>query len=144
MLGLADGMDKNAKVIDISARRTGQIAVESLKKSLMGLAIDEEIDVQPVIAPVLDLNSFRKDAARIDSILSSKPLEATVSAQNARSISTTTEANRRAQEDAVASQTPGTVVELTQINNSPKALSQAEIYRQTKNQLSTLKEALEI
>lgn len=144
MLGLADGMDKNAKVIDISARRTGQIAVDSLKRSLMGLAIDDEIDVQPVIAPVLDLNSFRKDAARIDSILSSKPLEATVSAQNARSISTTTEANRRAQEDAVASQTPGTVVELTQINNSPKALSQAEIYRQTKNQLSTLKEALEI
>jgi tape measure domain-containing protein len=144
MLGLAAGMDQNSKVIDISARRTGQIAVDSLKKSLAGLAIDEAIDVQPVIAPVLDLNSFRKDAAGIDGILSSKALEATVSAQNARSISTTTEANRKALADAAALQTTGTIVELTQINNSPKALSQAEIYRQTKNQLSTLKEALNI
>lgn len=144
MLGLADGMDKNAKVIDISARRTGQIAVESLKRSLMGLAIDEAIDVQPVIAPVLDLNSFRKDAAGINGILASKALEASVSAQNAQLISTTTEAQQRARADAEAHQTAGTIVELTQINNSPKALSQAEIYRQTKNQLSTLKEALNI
>ena len=144
MLGLANGMDSNAKVIDISARRAGQIAVDSLKKSLLGLAIDETIDVQPVIAPVLDLNSFRKDAAGIDGILASKALEASVSAQNARSISTTTEANQRALADAAALQTTGTIVELTQINNSPKALSQAEIYRQTKNQLSTLKEALNI
>jgi hypothetical protein len=135
-------MDKNAKVIDISARRTGQIAVESLKKSLMGLAIDEAIDVQPVIAPVLDLNSFRKDAAGIDGILSSKALQATVSAQNARSISTTTEANRKALADAAALQATGTTVEYTQNNYSPQALTAAEIYRQTKNQLSTVKGAL--
>lgn len=142
--GFAKGIEANTNVIDMSARRAGQIAVESLKKSMGGIseAVSSEIDIQPTIAPVLDLTAFRKDASAMSDILKAKPLETSVSVQNASATNGAVEATKAALEASAALQQTGTTVELTQYNNSPKALSSAEIYRQTKNQLSIVKEAL--
>jgi hypothetical protein len=141
--GLAKGIDDNTNVVDISARRAGQVAIDALRQSIEGLTADGDIDIQPVIAPVLDLTSFRKDAAGIGAILSPGALQASLSAQNASSISSAEAAARAAQSASQDLQATGTTVELTQINYSPKALSTAEIYRNTKNQLSVVKGALD-
>jgi tape measure domain-containing protein len=145
MKGLAKGIDKNTKVVDISARRAGQIAIESMKKSLesMDAAVNSGLDIQPTIAPVLDLDSFRKDAAKMAGLMGPVPVEASVSAQSAVSTYDAVETTRAAVEAFQALQATGTTLEYTQINNSPKALSSAEIYRQTKSQISTVKGALE-
>jgi tape measure domain-containing protein len=145
MKGLALGIEKNTNVIDISARRAGQVAVESMKKSLQAIsgAVSSDIEVQPTIAPVLDLTAFRKDAGKMTDILATDPLQASVSFQNAVATNNTVEDVKAAVEAYNAFQQTGTTVELTQINNSPKALSSAEIYRQTKNQLSIVKGALD-
>ena len=49
--------------------------------------------------------------------------------------------NAQSDDESVA---PVTNIELTQYNSSPKALSNVEIYRQTKSQLSLAREALKV
>lgn len=144
MLGLAKGMDDNTKVVDLASRRVGKTAITAIKDSMAGIsdAVSTDIDIQPTIAPVLDLTQFRKEAASMNGLLEPKVVQPSVSADTATATNTALEATKAAIEALTAEQTPSTVIELTQNNNSPKALSSAEIYRQTKNQLSTLKEAL--
>ena len=142
VLGLANGMEKNNNVIDLQARRLGKTAVDGLRDSMSGLGavLSGDMELQPVIAPVLDLSSFRKDAAGINDILAPKDIAPTTSSQTAKSIS----AEQKIQQDMKAQQAAdnaGTVIQLEQNNYSPKALSTADIYRQTKNQLSVVKEA---
>lgn len=141
-LGLAKGLDDNAKVIDISAKRVGKLAVDSLKESVAGMsdAMTGDMDMTPKIAPVLDLDQFRKDANKIGDILAPTPLQASVTAQNADAANSALEASKAATDASTALQATGTTVELVQNNYSPKALSSAEIYRQTKNQISVLRE----
>lgn len=143
MQGLAQGIDQNTNVVDISARRAGQIAVESLQKSLSNIgdvALDE-LDLQPKIAPVIDLTEFRKDVSTMNGLIKDTPVIAQVSMDSANSAAIAAEANKQALNDIAALQNTGTTVEFTQVNNSPKALSSTEIYRQTKNQLTVLKGA---
>jgi tape measure domain-containing protein len=144
MKGLAIGIEKNTNVVDMSARRAGQMAIESMKKSLGSISevVSGDLEVQPTIAPVLDLTKFRKDAVGMNDILTPAPVQPSVSAQTAFATNSAVEDTKAAVEAFTALQQTGTTVELTQINNSPKALSSAEIYRQTKNQLSIMKGAL--
>ena len=76
-------------------------------------------------------------------ILSTKPIQATGDYAQAVSLSGDISAARRviSERDAGNSNTGG--VTFIQNNTSPKALSEADIYRQTKNQLSTIKQKLE-
>jgi tape measure domain-containing protein len=143
VVGLRDGIDKNSNVIDISARRLGENAVDALKESLSGLsdAVNSDVDLTPTIAPVLDLDAFRKDAAGINDILAPSAIAPSTSTTVANDISNET-ARRELllKEQALAA--TGTTIEFTQNNTSPVALSSAEIYRQTRNQLSVVKGAL--
>lgn len=141
--GLAKGLDDNAKVIDISSKQLGRTAIDSLKESMSGMSdvIQSDINLEPTIAPVLDLDAFRKDAAGINDILAPKNITPSVSTLVAGDISAKSDAQVKALQEQAAA-TAGTVVNLEQNNYSPKALSSAEIYRQTRNQLSVVKEAL--
>lgn len=141
MQGLADGINANTNVIDISARRAGQVAVEGLQQSLnkFGDIAISDMDLQPKIAPVIDLTEFRKGVGAINGLLTETPVVAKVSVDSANSAAAQASANKAVLDEIQALQNTGTTVEFTQVNNSPKALSQAEIYRNTKNQLSMLK-----
>ena len=143
--GLAKGLDQHSNVVDLSARRLGKTASDALKESLMGIntGVEANMELAPKIAPVLDLNQFRKDAVGMTDILAPNAINPSVSANNASAISTTAEAVKAAQEALQSQQTAsGDKIQFIQNNNSPKALSNAEIYRQTKNQLSIVKGAL--
>ena len=139
--GLAEGLDQNAKVIDLAARRMGKTAVSGLQDSLFNMSgvIGANFDINPTIAPVLDLDQFRKDAAGMNDILAANTVSPTTSSNVAGTISAATQAQ---QHDLAAANAAGNVVSLTQNNYSPVALSAADIYRQTRNQLSTVKGAL--
>lgn len=88
---------------------------------------------QFTIIPVVDLDSAKEGFKALDNMKS---------AQEASAISLTIE-NRQKESNAIANQsqtkTTPTVINYTQNNNSPKALSRYDIYRDTKNQLSMLK-----
>lgn len=97
------------------------------------------VDIQPVITPVLDLSSVKKDAGQIGTVLGRQPISVDSAYSKAAAI-----ANARvaAQEAADIQSSAPAPLTFNQYNNSPKALSSADIYRQTNNQLSRAKGAL--
>ena len=121
--------------MDRVSKEVMKSATDGFKKipdPLAGLAIS-----RPVITPVLDLSEVQKGAGRLGELMPSPVLTPTVSTDQARVISGQ---HQKALEIATAVQTPaGMTVTFNQTNNSPDPLSNIEIYRQTRNQLSRVK-----
>lgn len=141
--GMADGIDKNAVMVEQSSEDMGNRAITSLSKTLEGIqqVMDGSIDYQPTIQPVLDLTDIQRNAAQIGDLLAVKPISVDATYSQARSAASGYQQNQ----DVAAQNTQDGHAETTiynQYNNSPKALSSAEIYRQTKNQLSKAKGAV--
>lgn len=142
--GLAKGLDDASSIAEKSAANVGTSAILSLRKTISGLGdmIGSDMDMTPTITPVLDLSSVRRDAAQLDSMLASRPLAVTPSRSSAVDASNGYNANRDAQaEPTVVDE--HVEVSLTQNNYSPKPISAVETYRNTRNQLSVVKGALE-
>ena len=139
--GLARGVTDSSGVVAKSAEDVGQTAVDSVRKTISGFSdlITADLDSRPTITPVLDLSSFRKDAARM--VLPNQGISVNAAYIKARSVRDGVANNLDAASAIDAASAAGSV-SYTQNNYSPKALSEAEIYRQTKNQLSTVKGAL--
>lgn len=142
--GLANGIEKSIAAVTNATSFVGNTAVDAMKKSLSALstAVSGNIDVTPTIAPVLDLSEIRKGSAMITDLLSQQPITIDSTYSKARYASVGYQANRDSVSDSnVPVLAPGDIT-FIQNNTSPKALSSAEIYRQTKNQLSIAKGAL--
>jgi len=139
--GLAIGLDKYSHLVEKSAAGVADIAMETMRNTLSGMseAISSEVDTSPTIAPVLDLAQFRRDASQIPGALASNPLQIGVTSASATTASVGVQENAEASATTVST---GDTFQFTQNNTSPKALSAAEIYRNTKNQLSVAKGAL--
>jgi hypothetical protein len=103
--------------------------------------VTSNVDIRPTITPVLDLSSVKKDASQIGSMLNGQSLSVQSAYSKAANLSAGYMSIQSAT-DAAATSTPPTEVTFNQYNNSPKALSSADIYRQTNNQLSVAKNAL--
>lgn len=143
--GMANGLRKGSTMIEISAADMGNRAIKSLSGSLSGMSnlINDKMDVQPVIRPVLDLTGVQSGAGQINRVLAgSRKIDIQPVSSSAQAASTGFQNNKMLvqQLDTVDPSRP--TVQFVQNNNSPKALSSAEIYRQTKNQLSKVKEVV--
>lgn len=143
MEGMALGLDKYSKVVDASAADAGSSAVATMKKSVARMAdiVSGDIDASPKIRPVLDLTDIKDKAGQIGSMLGTRPIVAEVSTSAAKKIDYRPY-NPDGGDSSDKGNRPVPALTYTQINNSPKALSSAEIYRQTKNQLSTAKKGV--
>uniref|UniRef100_A0AAU7H0G0 Tail length tape measure protein n=1 Tax=Streptomyces phage Scarif TaxID=3158858 RepID=A0AAU7H0G0_9CAUD len=141
--GLAKGLDEMSGSVERSAERTGTAAVDALRKSLSGFSdlISKDMDTRPVITPVLDLSSVKKESGQISGIFGNGSIAVGSSYSKAAYVASGYASNRAAAEEAELA-SAGSSFSYVQNNYSPKALSSAEIYRQTKNQLSTTKGAL--
>ena len=145
--GLANGLYKTAPMIEDAAAYIGEDAVETMKKSIKGMSnlLAMDTNLNPTITPVLDLSEFSKEAKKIDSSLPEPKFEVDVAYTKAKDASSRYRANMSARQETTTATdqeiTPAEIV-YNQYNTSPKALSSAEIYRQTKNQLSIAKGAL--
>ena len=133
--GLIVGLDKASLQVAKSAEGVGNTATTALQKAIANanLIIERDMELQPQIRPVLDLSQIKKGAAKID---------LGVPYAQAKSARFGFDANRQTANAAADAQAKAEL-NYTQNNYSPKALSRAEIYRQTKNQLSTVKGALD-
>jgi hypothetical protein len=143
--GLASGLAKYAGLVIKAAEGVGNTALDAVRSTMsaVGAAISGDLDMTPVIAPVLDLDAFRKDAAAINDILAPKSVTPVVSTQQATTIANDNAAAQKVQLDNEAlAMVSGDSYQFIQNNTSPKALSSADIYRQTRNQLSIVKGAL--
>ena len=143
-VGSADGVDRHSSVFQKSIESMGDKGLTSMKKSVAKLATVgmDGVDVQPRIRPVLDLTDVRNGAGLIPGLLGDQSLAGTASLQ-ARGIADYK--NKYELDVADAHQNgsvQGTTIKLEQNNYSPKALSTADIYRNTNNQISRAKELI--
>ena len=141
--GLVVGLS-SAQPVEVAARKIGNNAAEALRSSLgqTSTYLQDTLKTDPVIRPVLDLSSIESQASKIPGIMGSKPISLDGTIAQARF----TSAQLRSAPMDEKNITPGSgevqPITFIQNNNSPKALSEAEIYRNTRNQLSRVKGVL--
>jgi hypothetical protein len=142
-VGAADGFEENGHLVSDAAANVGLGAVEAMQESLTGLDFSALAvnDARPVITPVLDLTDVEKRAKDISAMLEPKNYSLTGAYSKAGGIMDQLAENKTSSETQPTSVTN---IEYTQNNTSPKALSTAEIYRQTHNQIANLKGALPV
>ena len=130
--GFARGISDGERSASIAALSMVQDTISKIAD-----AVDAGMDVEPTIRPVLDLSSVEAESKRLNAIFSRnramsinrdmyQPVKDNIN-QNGETVSET-----------------GSTFNFTQNNYSPKALSRADIYRQTKNQISTLKRMVRV
>lgn len=151
--GIERGNDKNLdRAEDAGAaigNAIGDTAMTTMQNSLAQLsdALDlSDIDTSPTIRPILDLSDIENKAPQMQAMLPTPTLSLATSSDVAQSVSLQEQA-RNAQlvlEATRAEDSSRGDVTFIQNNTSPKALSTVELYRQTRNQLSTLKEELDV
>lgn len=140
--GLAEGIQNQDGLVRNASTELGNTATNTLRKSLSDMAgmLSSDLNSNPTITPVLDLTTFKKDAASMGAMVGSM----TVGTTYARA-STIAMDDRDLREQIAASMeeaanvSTGDEVIFNQYNNSPKALSNSEIYRRTSNQISSIK-----
>lgn len=141
--GMADGMLNGMGVITSASSTVGRAAIDAVKETLAKLSdtVEFEGDMQPVVRPVLDLTDFRKEAGKVGDAFGGVSVDLSGNVDSAVATQNAIRATRLASVKEKESVTDAPVKEITfiQNNNSPKALSEAEIYRNTKNQISVAK-----
>jgi len=145
--GFALGFSKNAKMVTRASSAVAISAIDTVKSTLSRLSdvVDSNMDVNPVITPVINLDQFRKDATVMNGLIPTPSITAEASYGQASSISTEQQTAKDAMASSIAdSSKPSVIVNYEQHNTSPESLSTTEIYRQTKNQLSQVKAALDV
>ncbi len=138
--GLVVGIIGSINDVNNAVETVGKSMLSTLGRTLSkaGEVIDANMNLQPVITPVLDLSAAKKGFSDLTGLAKSQLISATASTSAARSISAVNLATAAAAGLNAAS----TNLNFTQNNTSPVALSEADIYRQTKNQLSIAKGVL--
>lgn len=138
--GLAIGIDKYSNLTANSATDMGETTMNSLSKALSNVSdvIDENVDANPTIRPVIDLSDVKSGTKKLSNMLdTNKSITVNSANANAHAISNGMDAGaNNAIPHGSINQSPS--VSFTQNNYSPKALSRLEIYRQTRNQISTM------
>lgn len=141
-MGFINAISDQTRFVETSTEDLSNRALDSMRAVLSTIPdiMDDEVDMNPIITPVVDLDDIKDKARRIDEIFGRGPGFGGPSFTNASDAAAGFRANNPRPPDDPGSAMAGVV--FNQYNNSPKALSSAEIYRQTNNQLSTLKGGL--
>jgi hypothetical protein len=131
--GLVEGFKQYGSLANMATENIGKNSLNSLSQAISGVSnILDDADLnEPVIRPVLDLSNVKAGAKTIDAAFS-----------KAQAISINASLHKSAGGSGTSDTAGGSKnvnYQFTQNNYSPKALSRVEIYRQTKNQFSSMK-----
>ena len=142
-MGLARGFKRYSYLAEDEADSLGKKSILGLKGALRNIArvVDSDIDPNPVIRPVIDLDDVKSGVASMNGMFANKTFNVGTIKATADQIS----AGMNRQPDPTSqlqNGQNGNTFSFVQNNYSPKALSQIDIYRQTKNQFSAMKGAL--
>lgn len=142
-IGFVNGLMANISKAHYAGKALAEEAGDSAFSSARNLSkvIDGALDLDPVIRPQIDLSDVNRSAQTIDRLFNEAIKEAGIKADMAALGMSVRNRTNEVPVVAKSSEEDGKKVEisLTQINQSPKALSRIEIYRQTKNLLSSAK-----
>lgn len=134
--GMALGITRLGHKVEEATVKVAETAYDSVTGAIAAVAdgLSGELDMDPTVRPVLDLTDIISGGKLIDDLLGPKTLNLVPAITSGMAVTTP-------QIDAQGNVTSQpAAISLTQNNYSPKALSRLEIYRQTRNQLLTLRE----
>ena len=138
--GLVVGIKKLADGIPKAVKALGDAAIDAMNDVVSDIAalLSGDIDMNPTIRPVIDMQDIIENGKLIDDVLLGPK---TLSLVPVVAYSTAVATNMTPTlVDGEGNPISGSSrIELNQYNYSPKALSRIEIYRQTRNQLISLK-----
>ena len=137
--GAALGVIKDTPLVEKASANMGYTAMSAFHDAVSKNPVDGVFDDlgDPVIRPVVDMTNVKTGAAAISSLIGGAVDIGPTSRLAAKAYNPAVSAAN--QDQAQGSQT---ILNYNQQITSPKALSHFEIYRQTQNQLSTIKGAL--
>lgn len=141
--GLVVGVNKQAGLVDDAMTGLGTSALSSMQDALSSASdlVNSNMNVNPTITPVIDLTEAQKGFSQLNSLSKSQLLNVSATTNKATSISATNSAAAAAA--GLTSTGDTSAVTFNQYNTSPKALSATDIYRQTNNQLSKVRKAID-
>lgn len=115
----------------------GNAAREGLRTAIskLGEFVENDIDTQPTIRPVLDLSNVSSGVGKLSALMSRTQAMKISAGMDRESSGTIQNGNEKS---SIANN-----YNFTQNNYSPKSLSRIDIYRQTKNQFAALKGLVE-
>jgi len=143
--GLSMGIDRgtsaesSARAFSDRVSTTFENTLSKIPDSLAGMA-----ELSPTITPVLDMTGVKASLGQMDGLLANSTIAADLSLQQANALATAT---RQANEDLTFTPDQPVVpqqITFEQNNYSPKALSTADIYRQTRSQIANAKKELNL
>lgn len=131
-LGFVNALGGYAENSYIAGEEVAKSAIRGISDAVVGItnAIDNDLDAEPVIRPVLDLTNVESGTKRINALMSRGQALAVNATMNRVASDRFNDLNHNGE--------TGSTYNFTQNNYSPKALSRAEIYRQTRNQFSVM------
>lgn len=146
-MGFANGIEHFSYFSSYAAKGLSDETVKEFNSAVRRISdtIDSDLEASPTIRPIVDLSNVRSASEQINDMIGSTPeisLEKPVKVVS--TVSETVKATKEppAIQNGVETERPiEQIYTFNQYNTSPKALSRVEIYRQTKNQFSSFKEA---
>jgi hypothetical protein len=145
-LGFAKGLRKYSGKVEDATGEVGNSSLKGVKKALANIAkvVDSDMDTTPVIRPVIDLDNVQQGINSMNGMFSDQVIDVnSIRAKTASISSGMSGGSSTSVSTADGKLQNGNTFSFVQNNYSPKALSQIEIYRQTKNQFSAMKGALQ-
>lgn len=144
-LGMVNGIRAYLGRIGDAGTSMGREAIDSMKSAIAHVSdiVNGEMDAEPTIRPVLDLSNVQNGVEKINSLFS-KGLDMSVSYNKAveASRSRKAESSPSIENPSNYQQPAPNTFSFVQNNYSPKSLSRSEIYRQTNNQFSAFRKAV--
>ena len=137
ILGFLNALSRMGKSVWNAGQEIGNMALDSIRTAIQGAAdlINTDLSLTPVIRPMMDLREIQNGINTTNSMIDR------LSGFNFAGYSPAF-AMTGYNESQASGKSSSTSFNFTQNNYSPKALSRVDIYRQTKNQFSMVKEAV--
>lgn len=139
--GFINGLNNLTSKVRTAAVGVGETAMDGISSAISKVSevINSDMDLNPVITPVIDLTNVEKGISTINGEFGKSRSLSLASAVSSKTSDLTASINGVLPN--IPAQSPTYI--FNQNNYSPTALSRIDIYRQTKNQFSTLKGLVE-
>jgi len=141
--GLAQGLQNYGHLAEEASKNVGLDAIDAMRKTIVGMddIVRSGVDLQPTVRPVLDLTNVQKNASKLDHMLKARAVSVDTTYGQAKGALREYSDTREAAVESLASPVSKQIT-FIQNNNSPKAISTADTYRNTKSQIARARGAL--
>lgn len=144
-LGMINGIRAYLSRVGAAGTDLGRETIDSMKSAISHISdiVNNEMDSEPTIRPVLDMTNVQNGVQEINSLFS-KGLNMSASYDKALAVTRSNNVGSSVSEihSTNYQQPASNSFNFVQNNYSPKALSRKDIYRQTRNQFAAMKGAV--